>query len=135
MCALVFACTESGTQGPGTPPPVGQPNPAGGPVSHDGLEYRADVAVMESFPVQLAASATVTNPGSAPKTVTFPDGCIALLRVYRETGGEPVWDQANAVGCTMALVPVTVVPGDPQTFRAPTASAYDILGDDLPDGT
>ena len=34
----------------------------------------------------------------------------------------------------MALVPVELAPGATREVPTPTASAYDILGEDLPDG-
>ena len=66
--------------------------------------------------------------------VTFPDGCVALLRAYRLGEPEPVWDQSGEQMCTMALVPVELAPGATQEVATPTASGYDILGEDLPDG-
>ncbi len=100
----------------------------------DGIEYRADLLVMESFPVQLRGRAFVKNRTGESRTVTFRDGCVTLMRAYRASGGEPVWDQANETGCTMALVPVEVGPGEERELPAAGASAYDILGAELPDG-
>lgn len=105
-----------------------------GSVVRGEIEYDADVLVMESFPVQLAGRATVKNLSGQSRTVTFPDGCVALMRAYRPEGGEPVWDQAQGIGCTMALVPVELAPGEERELPTPTASGYEILGTDLPDG-
>lgn len=98
----------------------------------DGIEYRGDVAILESFPVQLAATVTLENVGDASRTLAFPDGCVLLLRAY--DGRDRVWDQAREVFCTQAVVPVTLAPGDSHEVRV-RASAYDILDDGLPDGT
>lgn len=103
-------------------------------VVRDGIEYRADVLVMESFPVQLSGRVFVRNTSDEARTVTFPDGCVALLRAYRADGGAPVWDQAGGLGCTMALVPIELGPDEEREIPTPTASAYDVLGTELPDG-
>jgi hypothetical protein len=105
-----------------------------GSVVRDGIEYGAEVLVMESFPVQLSGRVTVRNTSSEARTVTFPDGCVALLRAYRVDGGGPVWDQAGGLGCTMALVPVALGSGEEREIQTPTATAYDVLGSELPDG-
>ena len=105
-----------------------------GAVTRNGIEYRAEVLVMESFPVQLSGRATLKNRANEPRTVVFADGCVVLMRAYRSQGGGPVWDQAHEIACTQALVPVDLEPGEERQFSAPTASAYDILRADLPDG-
>jgi hypothetical protein len=132
--ALSVAATCGGESTPTPPdrvPGGGRPADA---VVRDGIEYRADVLVMESFPVQLSGRVTVRNTSSAARTVTFPDGCVALLRAYRAGAGGPVWDQASEVGCTMALVPVELGAGEEREIATATASAYEILGTELPDG-
>lgn len=132
--ALALAAATCGDEpstapGPGDP---GAPPAAGAPIVHADIEYRADVLVMESFPVQLAGRVTIMNRGGQTARLTFPDGCVALLRAYRD--GARVWDQSSDIACTMALVEMTLAPGESRTVQAPTASGYDILGDDLPDG-
>ncbi len=112
----------------------GNGSPRVGVVVHDGIEYRADVAVMESFPVQLAGQLTMTNRSGDSRTVIFPDGCVALLRAYRPGETRPVWDQADDLACTMAVVPVELDPGASHEVRTPTVSASEILDDGLPDG-
>jgi hypothetical protein len=134
LAALVGA--TCGDQTSPTPPDRG-PDPGGNRSSsivRDGIEYRAEVLVMESFPVQLSGRVIVTNRGSQPRTVTFPDGCVVLMRAYRPEGGSPIWDQANVTGCTMALVPVELGPGEERVLPGGGASAYEILAGGLPDG-
>lgn len=100
----------------------------------DGIEYRGEILVMESFPVQLAGKVTITNRGGSSRTVVFPDGCVALLRAYHPGEPGPVWDQASEVACTMALVEVTLAPGESRNAATATASAHDVLDEGLPDG-
>jgi hypothetical protein len=130
---VITVCTGANTptSDGGTP---GGGSPRGGALVQDGIEYTGDVAVMESFPVQLRGRVTIANRSEETRTVTFPDGCVALLRAYRPGETEPVWDQAGEQACTMALVPVELAPGATQEVPTPTASGYDILGEDLPDG-
>lgn len=130
--ATLIACTGASTPtSDGSRPADWAP---GGAVVADGIEYTGDVAVMESFPVQLRGNVTIANRSAETRTVTFPDGCVALLRAYRPGESEPVWDQSGEQACTMALVPVELAPGATQEVPTPTASGYDILGEDLPDG-
>ncbi|HYO47487.1 MAG TPA: hypothetical protein VEY33_12450 [Gemmatimonadota bacterium] len=130
FAALVGA--TCGDQTSPTPPDSG--GDLSGSVVRDGIEYRAEVLVMESFPVQLAGRAIVTNRSDELRTVTFADGCVALMRAYRPQGGAPAWDQAQGIACTMALVSVEFAPGEERVLPAGSASAYEILGTDLPDG-
>lgn len=135
LLAVVLGAT-CGDQTSPTPPDPG-PDPGGNltrSVVRDGIEYRAEVLVMESFPVQLSGRAFVTNRSAEPRTVTFPDGCVVLMRAYSPEGGAPVWDQASEVGCTMALVPIELEPGEERVLPTGNVSAYEILGTDLPDG-
>lgn len=110
--------------------------PGGGAaVVHDDVEYRAETAVMESFPVQLATTVTLTNRGTTPVTLTLPDGCAVLLRAYRsENATTPAYDAQRNVACTLALQEVTLPPGDREQFST-RSDAREILGDSLPDGT
>ncbi len=131
LAALAATCDDEA----GTAPDSGNPSSppaAGAPVVEDDVEYRADMAIMESFPVQLAVRVTITNQGSEEAELTFPDGCVALLRAYRD--GERVWDQSSDIACTMALVGMTLAPGESREVGAPNVSAYEILGESLPDG-
>ncbi|MGH7445037.1 MAG: hypothetical protein ACREKM_09180, partial [Longimicrobiales bacterium] len=103
-------------------------------VLESGVAYEADTRVMESFPVQIATVVTATNTRSRSIDITFPDGCVVLLRAYSDAARtQLVWDQGEHVGCTMALVEWDLAPGTSQTARAGTG-AREILGDALPDG-
>lgn len=135
----LLAALVGATCGVQTSPTIPDPGPGPGGnrsslIVRDGIEYRAEVFVMESFPVQLSGRATVTNRSDHPRTVTFVDGCVVLMRVYRPEGGSPVWDQASVSGCTMALVPVELGPGEGRMLPGGGVSAYEILADGLPDG-
>lgn len=126
LLVAALACTTG--PDPGRTPGGGP----GGAAVRNGIGYAADVRVMESFPVQLTGVVTVTNRTDSTRTVTFPDGCVALLRAY--DGEERVWDQASDRACTMALVPVRLTPGNSKNILTPTASAAEVLGADRPDG-
>ena len=105
-------------------------------IVEDNIVYRAETLIMESFPVQLRANVHITNLRSAPVTVTFRDGCLVYLRVYRDAARTSLaYDSEKVEGCTDALVPVSVGAGQSKTVSARTISAADILGDSLPNGT
>lgn len=129
---LILAASLACSDGPADPADRGPGGPPAGAVVVDGVEYSAIVQIMESFPVQLAGTVTLTNRTDEPKTVTFPDGCVALLRAYQDD--TLVWDQAEDVACTLALVSVELGPGESEQVRTPTSSAYDVLDDEWPDG-
>ena len=100
----------------------------------DGITYRVtgfDIA--ESFPVQLGITVELANESATQKSVTFPDGCVVLMRAY-DGGTEPAWDMGNTVACTLALVEVDLARGESQEFHVGLVSAATILGDSLPDG-
>jgi hypothetical protein len=108
---------------------------AAGGIVRDGVRYTASTAVLESFPVQLHTTVEVHNIGNATARLEFPSGCVVLLQAFRQPGdSEPVWDQARAVMCTMALQIVDLAPGERRTYSTRT-DAGEILGDSLPDGT
>ena len=90
-------------------------------------------AIAESFPVQVSVTVEITNTATTPASVTFPDGCVVLMRAY-DDGTEPAWDMSGAVGCTQALVQVDLGPGDSEEFQTGLVSAATILGDSLPNG-
>lgn len=133
LLALAAACT--GGPAPGNPaddaasdvaqPAVRTPN---------GLEYHADTRILESYPVQLHTTVSITNTTTAPVSITMPDGCTVLLRAYRSaTATTPAFDQLKVAICTMALMEATLAPGETSRFEGRT-DAGEILGDSLPNG-
>lgn len=117
----------------------GEPGPRNGDVNtivQSDVEYRAETLIMESFPVQLRANVQLRNLSGAPVTVTFRDGCLVYLRVYRDEARTSLaWDAERVTGCTDALVPVRLGGAQSKTVSAPAISAATILGDSLPNGT
>ena len=112
-------------QGVGTDP---VPGPAG-------FEVTADLAIMESFPVQLAGSMTFHNETDETLTL-LTDECWPLLRAYRPGEDEPVWDQGEEGACNLFTQREDEVdPGRAVRFESPVVSAADILDEELPDGT
>ncbi len=100
----------------------------------DGITYRVtSFTIAESFPVQLRITVELENESAIPRSVTFPDGCVVLMRVY-DSGTEPVWDMGQTVACTLALVQLDLAPGESQEFQVGLVSAATLLGDNLPSG-
>ena len=100
----------------------------------DGIAYRVtSFNIAESFPVQLQITVEVENESTASQSVTFPDRCVVLVRVY-DGGTEPVWDEGRTAACTQALVQVSLAPGESAEFHTGMVSAATILGDSLPNG-
>ena len=100
----------------------------------DGITYRVTgFVIAESFPVQLGITVELENESATPKSVTFPDGCVVLMRAY-DGRTEPLWDMGNTVACALVLVEVDLAPGESQQFQAGLVSAATILGDSLPNG-
>ena len=100
----------------------------------DGITYMVTgFHIAESFPVQLGVTVEIENESTTPRSVTFPDGCVVLMRAY-DSGTEAVWDMSRTVACTLALVEVDLAPGESEEFSAGLVSAATILGDSLPNG-
>jgi hypothetical protein len=127
IAAASLACSTGSEPGE---PDVDQPAAT---TTLQGVEFRAETRVLESFPVQLRTSVEMTNRSGAAVALTFPDGCVVLLRAYREAGAAAVWDQGSVLSCTAALVEVRLAAGETRTFEART-DARAILGASLPDG-
>lgn len=103
-------------------------------VEFGNLIYRVkSVTLAESFPVQIGVTVAVRNQTASTQPVTFPDGCVVLLRAYRDHPA-PVWDMASAVECTLALVQRDLEPGEEIEFTVGLVSAGTILGEALPPG-
>lgn len=109
----------------------GANDPVPGP---EGFEVTGDLAIMESFPVQLIGFMTFTNVSDETRELVT-DVCWPLLRAYEPGDDEPVWDQAEEGACALFQPRTDVVePGESVRFQSPVVSGADILDDDLPDG-
>lgn len=84
----------------------------------------------------LEGSVTMTNRRAATAILTFPDPCVALIRVYEldRTRRAPVWDQASSVTCDGEPVVVELSPGGSRSVPIRAVPGTGILGDSLPDG-
>jgi hypothetical protein len=103
-------------------------------VGDDPIIYQVtSFAIAESFPVQISVTVEIVNRSTTLESVTFPDGCVVLMRAYG-VGTEPTWDMGGSVNCTQALVQVDLAPGDSEEFHTGLVSAQAILGDSLPNG-
>lgn len=123
MAAGLGACSTD----PGT-------GPLASTVRQGDVEFSAVTLVMESFPVQLSTTVTMRNRSTARSTLELGSGCPVQLRVYRDAVRKDlVWDQGRVMACTKEIQIVNLAEGD-TVQRAARASAYDILGDSLPDG-
>ena len=99
-----------------------------------GLTYRVtQVAIAESFPIQIGVTVEVENATSTERSVVFPDGCVVLMRAYAG-GPTSVWDLATDRACTLALVEVNLAPGEVRQYQTGLVSAAEILDDNLPPG-
>ena len=99
-----------------------------------GVTYRVtSFAIAESFPVQIGVTVQIRNESGTSKSVTFPDGCVLLMRAY-DSRDNLAWDFGHLVDCTQSLVQVDLSPGESKEFQTGLISAYTILGESLPDG-
>ena len=99
-----------------------------------GITYSVtSFAIAESFPVQIGVTVEIRNDSDTSQSVTFPDGCVLLMRAY-DSRGNLAWDLGHLVDCTQALVQVDLSPGEAEEFQTGLVSARTILGDNLPDG-
>ena len=123
LVTATFAACEGSLSGPDPPEQL-----------IDGITYRVtSFTIAESFPVQLRITVELENESATPRSVTFPDGCVVLMRAY-DSGTEPLWDMGQTVACTLALVEVDLAPGESEEFNTGLVSAASILGDSLPNG-
>lgn len=101
----------------------------------DSIRYSAETAILESFPVQLRTTVTLTNLAQRTDTLEVPGGCPVTLRAYRvpTRTGTPVWDQSKVLICTLQLRYIVLESGESELLQG-GATATDILGDSLPDG-
>jgi hypothetical protein len=128
---------EPEPSGPAPAPVPGDPPAAPAPGVErpiQGLLYGAETFATER-PTALRAVLTVRNPSDRDAIVEFPDGCMVLLRVYRNEArtGTPAWDQRRERMCTQAIVQLRLAPGGAERYET-RATAAEILGDSLPPG-
>lgn len=111
------------------------PEPTATEVVVNGIAYRLESRVAETFPVTLYADLTMENVADQAVEVTFPDACVLLLRAYRsdDRTAEPAWDQQRGAMCAQALVRHRLSPGETEQHGT-RVDAGEILGDSLPDG-
>jgi len=103
------------------------------PADFSGLRLEAEVAVIDSTPVQLRGSLEVTNPTDQATSFDV-GGCPVFLRVYDATG-TVVWDQGDGAICSMILRTVTLGAEETERFQTAEAEVGEILGEELPDGS
>ena len=113
---------------------VGSVSGLGGNDLIGGLTYRVTrFIIAKSFPAQLSTTVQIENESTTSKSVTFPDGCVVLMRAYAGNTN-PTWDMGGSIGCALGLVQVDLAPGDSEEFHTGLVSAQTILGDSLPNG-
>jgi hypothetical protein len=128
LLVLFVTATACGAQDRSPGDPL-KPGPAG--TQTGGIAYTGELAILESFPVQLAATVTAKNISSSAVTLRFPDSCVVLLRAYR--GHDLVWDQSQGTACLQMIETFDLAAGESRSFKSRT-NAYEILGKDLADG-
>jgi len=124
LTAVTFAACDDSVLGPEL-----QSRSVVGGVTYSVTEF----AVAESFPVQIGVTVEVANESATSQSVTFPDGCVLLMRAY-DSRGELAWDLGHLVDCTAALVELDLAPGETEQYEIGLISAATILGENLPDG-
>ena len=130
--AALAACNGPGPTGDVESGPAARPQQQ---MTVEGVTYTAEVRIAETAPPTVYATARVENRSSSRQDITFPDGCVVLLRAYRDAArtGAPAWDQQQGAICTMQLVVLDLAPGESREFQA-SVRADEILGDSLPAG-
>ena len=131
LAMMAAACSE----------PVGVLQP-GGPVDASPREseirrgpflYRAALETAREDGV--AARVEIVNEGSEPRTLSFPDTCIAMLRAYFFPQGGRAWDHRDGkTQCRDRVREIEIAPGD-TVFAEPTVASIAVLGDGLPQGS
>jgi hypothetical protein len=108
--------------------------PSSSAVVQGEVEYTADTAILESFPVQLHTTVRMRNRSRATVTLRFGGGCPVQIRAFRdEARTRLAWDQGRIQACTKEIQIVDLPAGD-TAQRSARTNAREILGDSLPDG-
>lgn len=102
-------------------------------VERGGLLYQG-VSVLTTDSTRLFVAVRITNVSREPKTLQFPDGCVVLLQLARDSAATRlVWDQGRVAVCTQALVGVDLRPREAISYSGSAAMA-DIRSDSVPPG-
>jgi hypothetical protein len=99
ILASVLGCSDSPTQ----PGPVPDPNQTLAVAAHQ-AQIGDDVTI----------DLRLTNLGTSPIEFTLSDGCEVNYIVTHQ--GRPVWNWANHVGCTQAIVLRRLEPGESRSY-------------------
>jgi hypothetical protein len=130
LASLAFAVTLAGcisSVAPDNPP-------SSAAVVQGEIEYTADTAILESFPVQLHTTVRMRNRSRSSVQLRFGGGCPVQIRAYRnEARTELAWDQGRVIACTKEIQIADLPAGD-TIQRTARTNAREILGDSLPDG-
>lgn len=98
----------------------------------DGVQYRAEP--IETGPEIIIAEAIVANRSREPRTLRFPDPCVALLRFYH-LDGRLAWDQLDRnKTCRRPTVEVVLAPGEEVAFGRFAAASVILLDRRLASG-
>ena len=122
---LLAACAGAGTRSIEGPAPV----------RLRGLDFSARLEAGESAPTRLSGEVRVENRGGVPETLVFSDGCPVGLRIYDVEGERvaPVWETPRV--CRAEPLALAIAAGDAATLPIPVASAEEMLGANLPEGS
>jgi hypothetical protein len=102
-------------------------------VERDGLVFQG-VSTMTPDSSRVFVAVRITNNGRQTRTVQFPDGCVVLLRLARDsTVARPVWDQSRVAMCTQGLVGVELRPREAISYSG-SAAVAEIRSDSVPPG-
>jgi hypothetical protein len=98
----------------------------------ESVEYTAEATLQGTV---LEVRVRLRNAAESVHDLTFPDGCVVLVRVHADASrsGSPAWDQRDHAFCTMALEMVSLQPGESHTYETSVETA-ELRGAGLPEG-
>ena len=131
LAMMGAACSEPvGVVAPGDPVDA---TPRESEIRRGPFLYRAVLETAREDGV--AARVEIVNEGSSPRSLSFPDTCIAMLRAYFAPAGREAWDHRDGkTQCRDRLFEIEVAPGDTVVADTQVASIA-VLGDGLPEGS
>ena len=116
---LAVGCGPEGTAGPFS-------------IQDHGLAYTAEL--VESGPEILIGTVTISNRGLVPRTLRFPDPCVAMFR-FHDRAQRPVWDQhPTNKTCVPPGIDVVLEPGEAREFERFAYAPAILTASDLPGG-